>query len=297
MAYYTGIASGMADLLTALTSAAVANGWTWADSILDSGDCHVKLTAAADNIEALVGLGKSGSTITTPAPDVTYLRAPLQSAPFVFPIVYHVFARAAEVYLVTNWSTSYYAVLGFGQSPISGAPGTGVWLAGTRYTSTEGGTGSFSWVQDGTISGNHFSAGNNNARTGLFLVSGGQGAGDIPSCYVHHGIPGWSGGASALPKTLGGIKLLNALDDPSQSWNAQTMLVPIQPWIDRGSSKVSIVADLQHARYARLDNLEPGDAITLGDDTWRVFPVYRKDASARGGAGQHSGTYGYAFRE
>jgi hypothetical protein len=295
MAYYTGTASSMADLLTALTTAAVANGWTWADSILFSGSCYVKLTAAADKIEALVGLGKSGTDITTPAPASTYLSAVLSQHPIVFPLVYHVFARGDEVYCLINFSTSYYSVLGFGQSPVDGAPGTGVWVAGTAYTSYAGG-GGLVWSADGTIAGGNFSAGNNSARSGLFIVSGGEGGGTGAGCYVHHGLPGWSGLAVDMPKTQGGIKQLNALDNPSVSWNAQTMLVPIQPHIDRGSNKVSLVADLQHARYVRLDNLEPGDTITLGPDEWKVFPVYRKDASARDGGGTHSGTYGYAFR-
>lgn len=295
MAYYTGTATSMVDLLTALTNAATANGWTWSSNILSSGDCFVRLVSAADNIEALVGLGQTGSTVTTPAPAATYLRAVSAATPIAFPLTYFIFARAAEVYLVVNFSTSYYIVLGFGQSGIAGAPGTGVWVAGTAYTHS-GAYGDVSWASDGTLNGNAFSGANTDGRTGLFLVSGGNGGGGSAGCYVHHGLTGWSDLGGAMPKTLGGVKQLNALDNPATSWNGQTMLVPIQPWIDRGSGKVSMVADLVHARYVRLDNLEPGDAITLGPDEWRVFPVYRKDAAARDGGGTHSGTYGYAFR-
>lgn len=294
MAYYTGTASSMADLLAAITSAATTNGWTWADSILFAGNCHVRLTASADNIEALAGLGKSGATITSPAPYPTYLMAVASAQPIVLPLTYHIFARAEEVYCLINFSTSYYITLGFGQSNLAGAPGTGVWVSGTAYTSIAGG-GGLSW-SGGSLAGNYYSAGNNDGRTGLFMVYSGDGGAYSAGCYVHHGLTEWSGGATDMAKTYGGIKQLNLLDNPSVGWNAQTMLVPIQPFIDRGSSKVSIVADLLHARYVRLDNLEPGDAITLGPDEWRVFPVYRKDAAARDGGGTHSGTYGYAFR-
>lgn len=302
MAYSTGVATTMADLLTALTTAAVANGWTWADSILFSGDCHVRLTAAAASIEALAGLGKAGSTITSPAPDTTFLRAVHVAHPIVFPAIYHLFARAEEVYCLINFSTSYYIALGFGQSAIAGGPGTGVWVAGTAFTATGNdayGNSAMKWVVDGdgTILGDWYSGANNGGRTGLFIVNSDGGFGGGAGCYVHHGLPGWSGRYGDLPRTFGGIKQLNALDNPAVNWSQQTMLVPIQPWVDRGSSKVSIVADLLHARYVRLDNLEPGDAITLGPDTWHVFPVYRKDAAARNGFNEHSGTYGYAFRE
>lgn len=296
MAYSTGTSSSMADLMTALQAAAVAAGWTLADGILASGDCHIKLTAAADSIEAAVGLGKSGASLTTPAPSPTYMRTVLAAAPITFPVTYHIHAGAEECYLVANWSTSYYAVLAFGQSPIAGGPGTGVWIAGTAYTSNAGGTGGLQWTTDGTLAGNNFGSSNNDSRSGLFLVTGGNGGAYSAGCYVHHGLTGWSGGAGDMPKTSGGIKQLNALDNPSTSWNGQTMLVPIQPWIDRGSGMVSLVADLKHARYVRLDNLDAGDSITLGPDEWRVYPVYRKDAAARGGGDLHSGTYGYALR-
>lgn len=299
MAYSTGSASSMADLQTALTNAGTANGWTWAGSILSSGDCFVRLTSAAGNIEALVGLGKSGTTITTPAPAVTYLSAIHSSAPIAFPLTYHIFAKSTEIYLIANYSTSLYTYLAFGQSPIVGMPGKGVWVAGTAHVATgtdAGGSSIFSFGQDGTIAGDYFSEGNNSGRTGLFLVSSGLNA-TSAGCYVHHGLVGWSGIGAAMPKTLGGIKQLNGLDNPSTNWNAQTVLVPIQPWIDRGSSKVSIVADLLYARYVRIDNLEPGDTITLGSDQWRVFPVYKKNASVRDGDNNaHSGTYGYAFK-
>lgn len=55
----------------------------------------------------------------------------------------------------------------------------------------------------------------------------------------------------------------------------------------------SILGAPRDLRLVRMDNLAPGDTITLGADTWRCFPVCRKN----GVSGQESsGPYGYAYR-
>ena len=55
----------------------------------------------------------------------------------------------------------------------------------------------------------------------------------------------------------------------------------------------SILGAPRDLRLVRMDNLAPGDTITLGSDTWRCFPVCRKN----GVSGQeNSGPYGYAYR-
>jgi len=58
--------------------------------------------------------------------------------------------------------------------------------------------------------------------------------------------------------------------------------------------------DLQNARTLRVDNYDPGQIITLGDDQWRIYPFYRKNADQRDGTtssgGDHSGTMGWAIR-
>jgi len=300
MAYSTGSVSSMADLLTALTNAGTANGWTWADGILHSGDCHVQLSSTVDTIVVLAGLGKSGSTLLTPAPAATYLRAVISAAPIAFPCTYHLFAKSTEIYLVVNHATSYYTHLAFGQSPVAGMPGTGVWAAGTAYTSNTGGVGRVWVISNGDTEGGYSSISSNYARFGLFHVSNAVGA-TSAGAYVHHGLPGWSD-QTIMPRTLGGVRQLHVMDNPAVNWNGQAYLSPIQPWIDRGSSKVSVVADLLYARYARLDNLEPGDTITLGADQWKVFPLFKKNSGSRNppteynGTAAHTGTYGYAFK-
>ena len=82
------------------------------------------------------------------------------------------------------------------------------------------------------------------------------------------------------------------------AWNGESPLLPIQAYVWRASAKCSLVVDMRHARYLRIDNYEPGQIITLGGDSWKVYPFYRKASSARnGGIGiDHTGTFGWAIR-
>ena len=83
-------------------------------------------------------------------------------------------------------------------------------------------------------------------------------------------------------------------------WNSEAVLIPIRAYKQRFESKISITADLVHARYTRVDNYAPGEIIAIGGQRWKIFPWYRKDSTARQGTGgwrgAHSGTLGWAIR-
>jgi hypothetical protein len=59
------------------------------------------------------------------------------------------------------------------------------------------------------------------------------------------------------------------------------------------STQRSIVGQPFDLRVLRINNITPGDVITIGSDQWRVFPVVRKSAPA---GVENSGSWGYAFR-
>lgn len=296
MAYISGSVSNISGLKAAILAGCSANGWTQSGDILYRGDCHVKISVDTVNdwLDLLVGNGMSGTNITDAAPASVFCCRPMSAVTFSYPLSYFLHIMDDEVYLVCNFQTSYYMTLAFGQSPIAGAPGTGVWIAGNAYISDAAG-GSFNW-SDHCMAGNHYSSANNDARTGLFIVHSGGGGAASAGCYVHTGLLGWSGTGSDMTKTWRGIRQLHGIDNPSTNAYGQSILVGIQPWIYVGSNKTSLVADLKHARYVRMDNIEPLEVISEGSDHWKVYPVYRKDASARNGGLLHSGTYGYAIR-
>jgi hypothetical protein len=85
-------------------------------------------------------------------------------------------------------------------------------------------------------------------------------------------------------------------------WNDESVLTPCTPYVTRGSSKCSIVADIDILRYLRIDTHFAEDIITLGTDKWKVYPMYKRDTTTRIDFGssygpiQHSGTLAYALR-
>jgi hypothetical protein len=82
------------------------------------------------------------------------------------------------------------------------------------------------------------------------------------------------------------------------------VLLPLRAWKERTPYKSSLVADLANARLLRIDNITPGDILTIGTDKWKAYPWYRKNVSARDGSGNqgsayninHTGTFGWAIR-
>ena len=78
------------------------------------------------------------------------------------------------------------------------------------------------------------------------------------------------------------------------------MLLPLRCYKERPSYKSSLIADLANARLVRINNLAPGDIVTLGAEKWKTFPWYRKDLSYPNGGVtgnyNHSGTFGWAIR-
>lgn len=300
MAFATGAAGNINDLLTALQNSCTANGWTLTNGVLASGDCHLKASVSAAALALSIGLGDDGNgNLTSPAPGTTVLSNCLGADPIVYPVVWFAHVTATEVYFVVNFSVDRYIMCAFGQSPVPGLPGKGVWVNG----SGAGAAGTLIW--------NSFFAGqviyNGYTGTGLFYC--GQAFNGSPTwSYFHHGLDngGWSqpsddnngvvpsfGGA--VKATIGAIDLMT-LFSPS-TWSGEPILVPVQPAIGRPSGFVSVVGELVSCRYVRLDNLDAGQIITIGTDRWKIYPFYRKNASARnpGNGSVDSGTLGLAI--
>lgn len=301
MAYVTGSASSITDLLTALQSACTANGWTLTAGVLSRGDCHLKAAVSGSMLTLQAGLTDDGAgNLGTPSA-VTYLQAPFTGEPIDYPCVYFAHVIGNEVYFVVRFHVDAYITLGFGQSPVPGLPGTGVWLCGNT-------TKQSSNIVFSTNSGDLYLS-FDCAGMGLFSVRATYNPGQLPG-QVHHGLDGGSWSQSSFgygvgPNTgidpganasVGAIRLITNCQP--NAWNGEAMLAPIQPVTSRGSGMISMVADLANARYVRLDNMPAETIIQLGSDKWRVYPWYRRNPSNRNVANgdTSSGTFGLALR-
>ncbi|WP_297831671.1 hypothetical protein [Thermomonas sp.] len=330
MAYVTGSAASMSALLSALQGACTANGWTLSGNVLHKGSCYADLKLGQPGysygappvngyLRLVAGNGIDGSNnITDAAPGAVFLgplrQAAYDSVPLTwsFPIEYHIHVLASpdEVWLWVRYETDYWQYMAFGRSPAPGCGGSGNWSTaligstlgrGDCYDNVCSGSGNgVSGVGYGSISRlcsipfwwnqNSYSSGNGFVH-GVIDNSSGAARWNVPLFATDHGAAAW-------------LTLYQLYNKCQSVWNDEAVLCPIQLAQQRPSNKISIIAEMQHARLTRNLYLQPGEIVALGLDKWKVYPTYRRNTDVTGdiapGGGvdgaSHSGTFAIAVR-
>jgi hypothetical protein len=291
MAYYNGSAVDMAAVRSALVTACTSEGWSWNGSteVLSKGTLFVRLQVVSGYL-ALLGRTSASSG---DAPNAVRM-GQLRNTPVTYPLAYHLFVFETEVFMVINYSVDYYQFCAFGLSSTAGLAGTGMWIAatlshtdathGVDISPVSGGAGGLNCVAPAPFWGAEAPSPSTASR----------------NCWLHSDIDGqgWLLAQSLTTAPVGikaAVPLIGLLPN---SWNSEAVLLPIRVWKQRASSKISLTGELQHARYTRVDNYEPGQVISIGPDRWKIFPFYRRDTVNRNGGGviDHSGTLGWAIR-
>lgn len=320
MAFFAGTANSVNDVYSALINACKANGWVLNNGILSNGKCFAKPFLNDGTIVLHAGTGQSGSTlINSPQllsassnwveyyPDLMVSLSAINTT-IAYPLTYyiHVLTKPDEVYLFINHSIESWSYIAFGQSPTANLTGTGTWYSGTGIGKNN--------LPDRAVSNNP----NGHAGCGLFNFTESSGATvnfyQVVHSFFHHGIAdmpyewsitgtegigsrntqSWKGLPSQASATLTLMPLLTR--EPSQ-WNSGSSLLPIQPSIARPDNRRYIVGNLGHARYLRLDYINPGQIVTLGNEKWRCYPWLKKKlANFQSDDKTHSSTYGVAIR-
>ena len=298
MAYYSGTASSLADLRTALLTHAQADGWVLTGDVLSKAGVYFQLQATAINITCL---GCESNAVANPAPGVVSIgrifeRTSYTTREISFPCNYEVFGFTQELYLVANYDVDSYQWMAFGKTTVPGLLGQGGWCGATM------GAFAVSSVILNPINiaiGGGGSAAQQETSAALFWSTAYN---FVPgrNCWINHGLDahGWTYNGAANSDPIGIRHNAPLLSMQPSAWNSEATLLPLRAYKLRPSFKASLIADLVHARHLRVDNLSPGDILTLGADKWKVFPWYRKDAASRnGGSGvNHTGTFGWAIR-
>lgn len=289
MAYYSGSAGDMAAVRAALVSACTAEGWSWdaGTEVLSKSSIYARIRVVSGYLE-LLGRTSAGSG---DAPSVVRI-GQLGVTPVTWPAAYEVFVFDTEVYLVINYSIDYYQWCAFGGSNVEGLPGTGMWLGATLEANNATGISITNSTGDNS---------NNTVTPALFWATNIQLESRNRNCYVNSGFDseGWNLTLAGGVNQVGVSQLVPLIGLLPNSWNSEAVLLPIRCYKRRPSSKISLVADLEHARYTRVDNYLPGQVIIIGADRWKVFPWYLKNIVGRdGGNGgiSHTGTFGWAIR-
>lgn len=303
MAYYSGTATSLADLRTALLTNAVADGWVLTGDVLSKAGVYFRIQVDATNITCL---GCESNAAANPAPNVVQIGKLFERSGYTtrlisFPCNYEVFGFSQELFLIVNYDVDTYQWMAFGKSTVPGLPGQGGWCGATMGSGVIG-SGSSSdtapIIIGAAAGGGEFLY---NSTSGALFWGIIAGYTQPRNCWVNHGLDShgwtWNGAAGDAPIGIRHNSPLLSLQ-PS-GWNSEATLLPLRAYKQRPSFKASLVADIANARLLRIDNLTPGDILTLGADKWKIVPWYRKDASARNGSTtsiNHSGTFGWAIR-
>lgn len=287
MAYVTGAANSLADLLAAIQTACTSNGWTLSGDVLHKDACYCEVTNTGSYIKAQSGTGIDASSNLTGRANTNaaYMCSPLYfdtTVEVTWPVTYHVFIGTGpdEVYVHITHDIDCHQQIGWGISGMPGLQGSGNWYAGGNADRGDYGYSGFFYSRG---SGEEIINGRSQSIA-LFANSNGASSG------VDHALDGASWSLGKGCRDAVDIMVRNP-----NSWNGESLLVPVRCYANRPSGYISPVLECVHLRYVVIDNLSDGQIITLGTDRWMVFPWARRGGEPTIYA-TGSGPAGHAFR-
>ena len=202
--------------------------------------------------------------------------------PTYWPLTYHLFANTNPDIIVCSlvYNINYSQFLMFGNiKKVHDSAFVGGGFYAGSYTKFHNRSG-LAYLQDNLISFQNYTA------CGPF----------IGSTNLHAELDGLIWNSTCH---LGNTNICNLARSPN-TYNSQTHLVPVSIYINYASTYQGYIGQVEHVRYLRNDNYEVGDIITIGTDKWKVFPVWKKDITARAGYPftnvAQTGTLAYAVR-
>lgn len=310
-AFGTGT-GGVGTYSVSVSQTVASTAMTQSGRVLSKAGVFFKISTTTTNLTCLGCESNAGAGQAPNVVSIGRLWSGLSNPTYQlnFPCNYEIFGFGQEFYLVVNYDVSIYQWLAFGKTTVPGIPGQGGWCGGSvGFWSIDAYTGGnvtlpFRW--DMTSGGSApISFNQRQIAPILFWYRNTTSSLTSPeprNCWVNHGLDGhgWKWGDSNQSPPIGARGPSNLLRVLPSAFNGDTVLVPLRAYKERPSFKCSMVADLEHARHVRIDNLSPGDIITIGSDRWKVFPWYRKSFTDRSGssslATDHTGTLGLAIR-
>jgi hypothetical protein len=272
--------------------------------VLSKAGVYFQIQETATNITCL---GGGSNVMINPAPNVVqmgriYFRSGFTTRDMTFPCTYEVFGFAQELYLVANYNVDSYQWMAFGKSTVAGLVGHGGWCGAPIGSLIPGPINSHTspiYISGTTGGGND---GNQGLTTAALFFGVGAAFAGSRNWHLNANLSGtdWLivSGSTVDDAGVGIRPAVPLLSLQPSVWNTETVLLPMRAYAVQSSFKMSLIADLEFSRHIRIDNLTPGDILTIGSDRWKVFPWYRKDTTARDGGLDinHTGTFGWAIK-
>ena len=206
MSYYSGTANDMSALRAALVAACTSEGWSWNSSTqeISKGAVVVQVQVLAEHL-SFVGRVSSGSSNVS-APVKMGRLSTAAAWVLSWPMAYHVFVFASEVYLVANYDVDKYLWAAFGATTVGGLPGVGTWLGANAADTINAGASPIGMTAQ-------IGPGGAALCPGLFHANNFQGS-FARNCWIHHNLEGygwfWGGLAGGNPVGIPQIPTLLA---------------------------------------------------------------------------------------
>jgi hypothetical protein len=289
MAYQTGTATGIDDLLDKLNTFAVSAGWTLdrreATTLsLHKNSVWINLANVSNEIRMSAALAFSAGSAWNAQSGASQNTQRCTQLTGSFS-AYHFFADADYIHVAIEVDPGMYRHFGFGElaktsNYIGGQYSvatmcdstwrTALFSASESFTFSDAGrfaTGSCYLDVDGEARWDHF---NNQTTTGQRQLLSSEAA---------------AGGSSILYSDWVNYCTPNVL-------NGLTALVPIQVFSLRASSIRSPLGYVKDLRWVNMVDIAPGQLLTIGSSEWLVFPSLQKTTGS-----PTSGNLGYAYKK
>lgn len=300
MAYQTGTVVSAADLAATIKSFAAANGWTLAGDVLSKGGAYVRITAP-DATEVRIEGARNGNFS---APDICPRYSMIYNTAWPSVATYHLiaFANPDTVWCTINFAVTDHQHLGFGMLQKYGS-----WVGGAWFHAQHCGGNPYSKNLNvhSTVDGGTVSVFNTDGKECALFWSQRDGQYVGKASMLHCELRGyvWDSSGGIDSSDLQTIHCPTVLRPTHKcnpnAFNGQTVLSPFQLFLLNTDGHYMPIGHVDHVRWLKLSNYNPGDVLAIGPDRWKVYPWSRKDGALPDGSRYPSlstGVLGVAVR-
>jgi hypothetical protein len=292
MAYQTGTATGIADLLDKLGTFAAAHGWTQnrrdASSLsISKGAIYQNYFDNTSEIQMNASTGYNAGSAWDAQPGASANVQKSRQMPGAFS-AYHFFADADYMHVVVEVDPGLFRHL------IAGELAKPSGYTGGHYSGCVGFTDGGGW---------------NNTLFYNFLGYGNGSFPEGPVCNVD--VESQAGFKQFASSSAGELKLVStdhanlSAADPDfflysdifqfcspNTLNGISPFTPIDCYVRRTGGFISPLGYVKDLRIVNLTNFNPGQTETIGANDWLIFP-----ASVKGSGLYGTGNFGYAYKK
>lgn len=298
MDYETGTATDPADLLSKLNTFVSGNGWTVSSPssgvVFRKGDVVVGASADSDEVFFRGAVTYNGSAAWDNQTNNAGVTLTILLGVGPYPS-YHFFTGdedgADYVHVVVEISTGIYRHFVFGELVKSGSYTGGVYVDGVHWSSASNRINvPYSGFHQ-TICDSSQNEGITNAHLWVDYDSKTNNWQRIyPPASVDTTRCSGNGRAGGIDSYVQGQDFM--------AWNLRNVLVPLRYFANRESSLKSPIGRIPHMRQCGMRNLARGETITIGGESWIVFPIVQRTEvfDSASSSIPSSGYLGYAYR-